>query len=421
MRTIAAAAARDGDNFIGLRHVAALMVLWAHSWSYLDRATEPLARALAGFDSGRFGVYLFFAISGFLITLALCRNDALPRYAWHRALRVYPAYAACLLVSVFAIGATFTTLPLSDYLAHPRTWSYFTSNGMLISLQWDLPGVFVDQPLSGLVNGSLWSLGAEIRWYSLFGVLALFGLFRHRRLFTVVAALLIADSLRRHGWPLAHLTTSPAITQLFLLGALAALWRDVVPLSARVLVPLWLVAIGCVQTRFGASLPSWPASSGALCRLCAAGTGCRSSTIPRPVPVRRAVQQSLIAVSRHHALPLFATVSCVAAGDAVLAPHRSACAAQSITSTISTRCGAGVDRRRVAITEPERRSLCDVVRHPRPSDLRDRGPSSELRLARPAPCLRADCPWGRRVRPVPTDRPAGLRCCRRSGRRRQRR
>ncbi|MBL0028749.1 MAG: acyltransferase [Rhodanobacteraceae bacterium] len=254
MRTIAAAAARDGDNFVGLRHVAALMVLWAHSWSYLDRATEPLARALAGFDSGRFGVYLFFAISGFLITLALCRNDALPRYAWHRALRVYPAYAACLLVSVFAIGATFTTLPLSDYLAHPRTWSYFTSNGMLISLQWDLPGVFVDQPLSGLVNGSLWSLGAEIRWYSLFGVLALFGLFRHRRLFTVVAALLIADSLRRHGWPLAHLTTSPAITQLFLLGALAALWRDVVPLSARVLVPLWLVAIGCVQTRFGASL-----------------------------------------------------------------------------------------------------------------------------------------------------------------------
>ncbi len=254
MRTIAEAAARDGNTFTWLRHVAALMVLWTHSWSYLDRGFDPLGRLLAGFDSGRFGVYLFFAISGFLITLTLSRNDALPRYAWHRALRVYPAYAVCLLVSVFAIGATFTTLPLSDYCAHPRTWSYFTSNWLPISLQWDLPGVFVGHPLTGLVNGSLWSLGAEIRWYFFFGVLALFGLFRHRRLFTVVAALLIVDSLRRHGLPLTHLTTSPAITQLFLLGALAALWRDVLPLSARILLPLWVIAVACVQTRFGASL-----------------------------------------------------------------------------------------------------------------------------------------------------------------------
>lgn len=254
MRTIATAAARDGNNFTWLRHVAALMVLWTHSWSYLDRGADPLGRLLAGFDGGRFGVYLFFAISGFLITLSLSRNDALPRYAWHRALRVYPAYAVCLLVSVFLIGAAFTTLPLSDYLAHPRTWSYFTSNWLPISLQWDLPGVFVAHPLSGLVNGSLWSLGAEIRWYFFFGVLALFGLFRHRRWFTVVAALLIADSLRRHGWPLTQLTTSPAITQLFLLGALAALWRDRLPLSAWILVPLWVVAVVCVQTRFGASL-----------------------------------------------------------------------------------------------------------------------------------------------------------------------
>ncbi|HRG17128.1 MAG TPA: acyltransferase [Pseudomonadota bacterium] len=254
MRTIAEAVARDGNNFTWLRHGAALMVLWTHSWSYLDRGVDPLGRLLAGFDSGRFGVYLFFAISGFLIALALCRNDALPRYVWHRALRVYPAYAVCLLVSVFAIGAAFTTLPLSDYLAHPRTWSYFGSNWLPISLQWDLPGVFVGHPLSGLVNGSLWSLGAEIRWYFFFGVLALFGLFRHRRLFTVVAALLIADSLRRHGLPPTHLTTSPAITQLFLLGALAALWRDRLSLSAGVLWPLWIVAIAAAHTRFGGSL-----------------------------------------------------------------------------------------------------------------------------------------------------------------------
>lgn len=254
MRTVAEAAARGGDNFTWLRHLAALMVLWAHSYAYLDRDTEPLARLLGGFDSGRFGVSLFFAISGFLITLALLRNDALPRYAWHRVLRVYPAYAVCLVVSVFVIGATFTTLPLREYFHHPDTWSYFGSNWLPISLQWGLPGVFVGHPLSELVNGSLWSLGVEIRWYLFFALFSLFGLFRHRAMFTLVAALLIAHSIGRHGFAVTEFSTTSATTPLFLFGALAALWRDRLPLSGWILALLWGAAIACVHTRAGASL-----------------------------------------------------------------------------------------------------------------------------------------------------------------------
>jgi len=229
MRSIAEAATRRGDNFSWLRHVAALMVLWAHSYTYLGPAhVEPLARVLAGFDSGRLAVYLFFAVSGFLITTSLMRNDAVLRYAWHRLLRVYPAYLACLLATVFAIGIACTSLPVRDYLAHADTWNFLRVNAVPLAMQQGLPGVFMANPLPGLVNGPIWSLGAEVRWYAAFGVLALLGAFRHRLLFTAVALALIADSLWRKG--------------------------ERLPLSAWILAALWTLTALCAATRFGGSL-----------------------------------------------------------------------------------------------------------------------------------------------------------------------
>ena len=255
MITLAQAAAGGRDNFTLLRHVAALMVVWAHAYALSSSgAREPLSRVLVGFDAGRFAVYLFFAVSGYLIALSLIRNDAILRYAWHRALRIYPAYVVCLLFCVFVVGAAFTTLPMADYLRHPETWSYFRHNWLPLSMQWGLPGVFEQHPHAAVVNASLWSLGAEIRWYFFFGVLALLRLFRHRVLFTAVAVALMADAVRRHGWAATDATGSQAITQLFLLGALAALWREHIPLSWRVFVAMAALTGVSIHTASGGSL-----------------------------------------------------------------------------------------------------------------------------------------------------------------------
>lgn len=266
MLTIAEAAARGRDNFLVLRHGAALMVVWAHAFALSAGGVhEPLSRVLAGFDAGRLAVYLFFAISGFLIAFSLSRNDAILRYAWHRFLRIYPAYVACLLFCVFVIGAAFTTLPLADYLAHPGTWSYFRSNWLPLSMQWGLPGVFESNPYPRVVNASLWSLGVEIRWYFFFGVFALFGLFRHRRWFTLVALVLMADAVRRHGWAATDATGSQAMTQLFLLGALAALWRDRCALSWRLLALLFGTTAIALHSAAGGTLIVLLVVYGVLC------------------------------------------------------------------------------------------------------------------------------------------------------------
>jgi peptidoglycan/LPS O-acetylase OafA/YrhL len=310
------------DNFLALRHVAALMVLWAHGYALsASGLQEPMARLLGGFDAGRCAVYLFFATSGYLIAGALVRDDRILRYVRHRVLRIYPAYAVCLLVCVFGFGAAFTTLPLGDYLRHPQTWSYFTANWLPLSMQHALPGVFEQHPYPDVVNGSLWSLGPEIRWYFFFGVLALIGLFRHRRLFTLVAALLIGDSIRRHGLAPAEAATAQAITQLFLLGALAAMWRERVPLSWPLFGLLVLSTALLLDTRGGSSL---------LVLCCVYGALCLALRTP-PLRLRHGdwsyglflygapVQQSLVALWRDVPPPLlFLLGTAVTLGFAVL-------------------------------------------------------------------------------------------------------
>jgi peptidoglycan/LPS O-acetylase OafA/YrhL len=85
----------------GLRGLAALMVVASHA-SLLGLHTVP-GLSLAGI--GKSGVYLFFVVSAFLLTLQWLRKSpgtpatgrALWHYAVRRFLRIYPLYALVLL------------------------------------------------------------------------------------------------------------------------------------------------------------------------------------------------------------------------------------------------------------------------------------------------------------------------------------
>ena len=52
---------------------------------------------------GTLGVRFFFTLSGFLITGILLRGQSIGRFYTRRALRIFPAYYACLLVVVLAV------------------------------------------------------------------------------------------------------------------------------------------------------------------------------------------------------------------------------------------------------------------------------------------------------------------------------
>lgn len=187
-----AALARDRreNNFDALRLVAALAVILSHAF-LIAQGTEkndPL-NLLTGNQCmlGLTGVFVFFAVSGFLVTQSFEQTGSPWRYLAKRALRIFPAYYVVLILTAFVLGPIVTTLSLGDYLHRPEPWRYLFYNSFFDIRVHELPGVmFVDNPVGLEVNGSLWSLGCEFDMYLM--VLAL-GVLRLLRLPVCIALL----------------------------------------------------------------------------------------------------------------------------------------------------------------------------------------------------------------------------------------
>jgi len=155
-------------GFDGIRLFAAIAVIFSHSFLIATgtEENEPLVHLMGpGNALGLYGVFVFFVISGFLLSNSLNFDPSITRYSVNRTLRIVPAFAVCILVSAFVIGPLCTLVPLGSYFSSSETWNY-----ILYSLNsfgdWPLPGVFayVDR-LSPVVNGSLWSLAYEALSY----------------------------------------------------------------------------------------------------------------------------------------------------------------------------------------------------------------------------------------------------------------
>lgn len=91
-----------------LRGLAASCVLVQHTLNPVIRHLDPVgSRLLDGavnqwFDLGRFGVVLFFLISGLVIPYSLKGDHALRRFAISRFFRLYPAFWVSVAATVFA-------------------------------------------------------------------------------------------------------------------------------------------------------------------------------------------------------------------------------------------------------------------------------------------------------------------------------
>jgi len=182
--------ARD-NNFDALRLVAAGMVIFTHSFFIAEGSEthEPLVR-LSGNQAqlGHVGVFMFFVISGFLVTESYESTGEPLRFLAKRALRIFPGLFAALLVAAFVVGPIVTTLPLADYLGRDQVYAYVVGNTLLNSTTHELPGVLlVDNPVGLEVNGSLWTLRYEFMMYVMVMVLGALRLLDLRVLLGILA------------------------------------------------------------------------------------------------------------------------------------------------------------------------------------------------------------------------------------------
>ena len=138
-----------------LRAVAAGLVMWHHFYGWLApvAAKDPwvfgFLRIVPAFaDLGRLGVFIFFAISGFVI----CRSFGGPRrggarrFLLRRACRLYPAFWVSMLAGVYVCFLT----------GEPVTWTTLASNATMIPATLGQPRLL----------GVYWTLEIELLFYA---------------------------------------------------------------------------------------------------------------------------------------------------------------------------------------------------------------------------------------------------------------
>jgi peptidoglycan/LPS O-acetylase OafA/YrhL len=279
------------NNFDALRLLAAISVIFSHSFLIAEgtQSNEWLIR-LTGNQSilGLTGVFVFFAISGFLVTQSFEQTPNPLHYLAKRALRIFPGLFIATLLSAFALGPLVAELPISDYLSHAEPYEYVLGNTLLDQTVHELPGVsFVKNPVGLEVNGSLWTLRLEFAMY-----LMVLGLGLLRLLTARVALLLIAfgiaclrfnilDELEKWGWFFRLLSDWGWLVGFFAAGmilyklrhtrifdgriAFAALAGLILSVPLRAFIPLFPV--------FGCYLALWLALTPRLPRIPAASFG----------------------------------------------------------------------------------------------------------------------------------------------------
>lgn len=192
------------NNFDTLRLLAATAVIFSHAFLLAtgQQDSEPLMVLTGGQTIlGVVGVFVFFVISGYLVTQSWERAPSLPRFALKRALRIYPGLAACILVLTFGLGPLISSLPLGDYLSSYGTYDFLVANLLLHTDHNSLPGVwFTARDLGHILDGPLWSLPVEVAMYVMVAALGATRLLRVPVLTALLGVGLLAIVLDASNW-----------------------------------------------------------------------------------------------------------------------------------------------------------------------------------------------------------------------------
>ena len=114
-----------GNNFDGLRLVGALLVLIGHGFVLTELGRAP---RLAGVPIHTLGLYIFFAVSGYLIYGSWTRIQAPLPYLRNRILRIFPALWVVVLLTLFLIGPLLTASGIHAYFTSSETWVYLANS-----------------------------------------------------------------------------------------------------------------------------------------------------------------------------------------------------------------------------------------------------------------------------------------------------
>jgi len=158
---------KNNNNLDLVRVFLAIGVIFGHTLKLngdSDFWVDPISLLYSTTYSGSLAVKIFFFISGLVVTNSCLQHNSLVYFIISRLFRIMPALFFICLVTVFIFGPLLTNL---------NTYSYFSSldnliyirNNLIFKTHYTLPGVFENNYFPNTINGSLWSLKFEVKYY----------------------------------------------------------------------------------------------------------------------------------------------------------------------------------------------------------------------------------------------------------------
>lgn len=230
------------NSFDAVRLILASLVVLEHSFFLLENSFErdPLYVFSDGQSNcGQLAVYLFFVISGFLVTQSWIMDPNLVRYLARRVARIVPGFFTASIIGFLVVAPLASDAPLRYFMA--QKWLAIVAQVIALK-QASVAGAFAHNPVQ-LVHGTLWTIQYEFDCYLLVAVLGVAGLLRRRSLITYLVlavalstAFVFRDRLPiiNYGW-LSFLISSPNgwpnLLPFFICGSAFYIFRRWIPRS----------------------------------------------------------------------------------------------------------------------------------------------------------------------------------------------
>lgn len=169
----------DTDFVTGLRCIAAVMVIMIHTAGLRDFGT--LGNIIT--DNGKYGVQIFFVISGFTIARTYGASPGFGPYFGRRLMRIAPLYYVLIVLAFALIVAGAIPVPywMAKYDSAPD--AYNLGMHLVFLSSWDVR-------IAASLLGVEWTIPIEIFWYAVLPALLPISRDR-RRLMMIFAALLV--------------------------------------------------------------------------------------------------------------------------------------------------------------------------------------------------------------------------------------
>jgi len=216
----------ETDFITGLRFIAAAMVIAIHTQAFRDFGA--LGNVIT--DNGKYGVHIFFVISGFTIARTYRSSGGYGRFVGRRMMRIAPLYYLLILIAFVLMQNG--TLPRGGWMDYYGVEP--DSYNLLMHLTF-LSGF--DARIANSLLGVEWSIPVEVFWYLVLPLVLPVTMQAKRRLAIFLGLLVLAGLTRvaDHLWLPDHAAHFMPFSYgaLFYLGALAETWRN----QARDLAP----------------------------------------------------------------------------------------------------------------------------------------------------------------------------------------